>query len=70
MRYRFLSVFDTVFRYLPIFLTVLGYWIPPNVTLKNMWRENILDHEYLWRESTQIEPVRVKRWHNRYEILN
>ena len=42
MRYRFLSVFDTVFRYLP------------NVTLKNMWRENILDHEYLWRESTQI----------------
>ena len=24
-----LSIFDTVFRYLPIFLTVLRYWVPP-----------------------------------------
>ena len=23
------SIFNTVFRYLPIFLTVLRYWIPP-----------------------------------------
>ena len=23
------SIFDTVFRYLPIFLTVLRYWVPP-----------------------------------------
>ena len=27
------SIFDTVFRYLPIFLTVLRYWVPPNVPL-------------------------------------
>ena len=25
------SIFDTVFRYLPIFLTVLRYWVAPNV---------------------------------------
>ena len=25
------SIFDTVFRYFPIFLTVLRYWVPPNV---------------------------------------
>ena len=23
------SIFDTVFHYLPIFLTVLHYWVPP-----------------------------------------
>ena len=27
------SIFDTVFRYLPIFLTVLRYWIPSNFPL-------------------------------------
>ena len=27
------SIFDAVFRYLPIFLTVLRYWVPPNVPL-------------------------------------
>ena len=27
------SIFDTVFRCLPIFLTVLRYWVPPNVPL-------------------------------------
>ena len=55
MRYRFFVRFWHGISVLPIFLTVLGYWIPLNVTLKNTWRENILDHEYLWRESTQIE---------------
>ena len=25
------SIFDTVFRYMPIFLTVLRYWVPTNV---------------------------------------
>ena len=24
-----LSIFDTVFQYLPIFLMVLRYWVPP-----------------------------------------
>ena len=28
------SIFDTVFRYLPIFLTALRYWVPPNVPLR------------------------------------
>ena len=27
------SIFDTVFRYLPIFLAVLRYWVSPNVPL-------------------------------------
>ena len=27
------SIFDTVFWYLPIFLTVLQYWVSPNVPL-------------------------------------
>ena len=27
------SIFDMVFRYLPIFLTVLRYWVAPNVPL-------------------------------------
>ena len=27
------SIFDTVFRYLPIFVTVLLYWAPRNVPL-------------------------------------
>ena len=27
------SIFDTVFRDLPIFRTVLRYWVPPNVPL-------------------------------------
>ena len=26
-------IFDTVFRYLPSFRTVLRYWVPPNVPL-------------------------------------
>ena len=25
---------------------------------------------YLWRETTHIELIRVKRWHNKYEIIN
>ena len=33
MRYRYLDDFDAVFRYLPFFLTVLRYWVPPNVPL-------------------------------------
>ena len=27
------SIFDTVFQYLPIFLAILQYWVPPNVPL-------------------------------------
>ena len=27
------QIFDMVFRYLPIFRTVLRYWVPPNVPL-------------------------------------
>ena len=29
------SILDTVFRCFPIFLTVLRYWVPPNVPLLN-----------------------------------
>ena len=29
----FSSIFDTLFRYLPILRTVLRYWVPPNVPL-------------------------------------
>ena len=32
------SIFDTVFGYLPIFLTVLLYWETPNVPLKTFCR--------------------------------
>ena len=33
-------IFDTVFRYLPIFLTVFRCWVPPNVPLKRsiVWK--------------------------------
>ena len=27
------TIFDAVFRYLPFFLAVLRYWVPPNVPL-------------------------------------
>ena len=32
------SIFDTVFLYLPIFLTVLRYWVSPNVPLNHEWQ--------------------------------
>ena len=34
MRYRYLDDFRrAIFRYLPFFLKVLRYWLPPNVPL-------------------------------------
>ena len=36
-----LSIFDTLFRYLPIFLTVLQYWVPPNVPVREYHKSSI-----------------------------
>ena len=35
------SIFDTLFRYLPIFLTVLQYWVPLNIPLGEFRKSSI-----------------------------
>ena len=42
------SIFDTVFRYLTIFRTLLLYWVPPNVPLSTGPRYGI-SSEYSWQ---------------------
>ena len=42
------SIFDTVFRYLPIFRTLLRYWVPPNVPLSTGPRD-VISSEYSWQ---------------------
>ena len=42
------SIFDTVFRYLTIFRTLLLYWVPPNVTLSTGPRY-VISSEYSWQ---------------------
>ena len=49
-----LSIFDMVFRYLPIFLTVLQYWVPPNVPLSKLlfWLDCTCDPSNFWKTAT------------------
>ena len=50
----FLSIFDTVLRYLPIFLTVLWYWLPHNVPLLKESQGNMTPVK------TSAEPIRIE----------
>ena len=42
------SIFDTVFRYLTIFRTLLLYWVSPNVPLSTGPRY-VISSEYSWQ---------------------
>ena len=48
------SIFDTVLRYLPIFLTVLWYWLPPNVPLLKESQGNVTPVK------TSAAPIRIE----------
>ena len=41
------SIFNTVFRYLPIFLTILWYWVPPNVPFQRSYSS--MERWNFWR---------------------
>ena len=50
-----LSIFDTVFRYLPIFLTVFRCWVPPDVPLKRsiVWKRGAKWRSFVISSFTQ-----------------
>ena len=47
------TIFDAVFRYLPFFLTLLRYWVPPNVPLMHLglYLEPERHHRHLYLDS-------------------
>ena len=48
------SIFNTVLRYLPIFLTVLWYWLPRNVPLLKESQGNMTPVK------NSAEPIRIE----------
>ena len=66
------SIFDTVFRYLPIFLTVLRYWVPTNVPtstallsnfvtfLQVRWSLHALTRNVRWNVCNEIQAADIQ----------
>ena len=66
------SIFDTVFRYLPIFLTVLQYWVPTNVPtstallsnfvtfLQVRWSLHALTRKVRWNVCNEIQAADIQ----------
>ena len=51
-------IFHTVFRYLPFFLMVLQFWVPPNVPIRQSWT-NVIGHFHFWGiyQFTQVQSL-------------
>ena len=66
------SIFDTVFRYMPIFLTVLRYWVPTNVPpstallsnfvtfLQVRWPLHALTRNVRWNVCNEIQAANIQ----------
>ena len=66
------SIFDTVFRYMPIFLTVLRYWVPTNVPpstallsnfvtfLQVRWPLHALTRNVRWNVCNEIQAADIQ----------
>ena len=66
------SIFDTVFRYMPIFLTVLRYWVPTNVPpstallsnfvtfLQVRWPLHALTRNVRWNVCNEIQAAHIQ----------
>ena len=66
------SIFDTVFRYLPIFLTVLRYWVPTDVPLSMAllsnfvtflqvrWPLHALTRNVRWNVCNEIQAAHIQ----------
>ena len=67
------SIFDTVFRYMPIFFRVLRYWVPTNVPpstallsnfvtfLQVRWPLHALTRNVRWNVCNEIQAADIQR---------